>query len=345
MSAPAHETTGASRIRRVIFGVACVVAILSVALYVGLAPAPSTRSSAGTGPPIHTEPIARVPDGGLILFGHGAPGALFGRVAVATLPLAGDRRLIAPLSCERVHYAAGAGVCMRTDERRLPPRYVADTFDSSFHPAATIPLTGPPIRARVAPNGKRAALTVFETGHSYADATFSTRTLIVDMPGGERIADLEDFAVQKDGAPFKAVDFNFWGVTFARDGDEFYATLKTGAERYLVKGSIDARAASVVRAGVECPSLSPDGRRIVFKKALAREVGWRLHVLDLASGMERPLNQVGRSVDDQVDWFDADHVVYHESAPEGTGIWLLSADGVSPPRLLIAGAYSPAVQR
>jgi hypothetical protein len=66
--------------------------------------------------------------------------------------------------------------------------------------------------------------------------------------------------------------------------------------------------------------------------------------LDLASGTEHPLNQVTRSVDDQVDWFDADHIVYHDSAPQGTGIWLLSIDGVSPPRLILRNAYSPAVQ-
>lgn len=286
-----------------------------------------------------------MPAGALILFGNGAPGSLFGRIAVEPLPPGGDTRLIAPLSCERVHYAGGIGVCMKTDESRLPARAVAEVFNSSFQQMHTIPLTGPPIRARVSPDGRRAVLTVFETGHSYADAAFSTRTIVVDTASGQRVADLEEFAVQKDGAPFKAIDFNFWGLTFARDGDRFFATLKTGGERYLVQGSIDARTASVVRAGVECPSLSPDGRLLVFKKPLEHEVGWRLHVLDLASGAERPLNQVRRSVDDQVDWFDDAHVVYHESAPEGTGIWILSVDGVSPPRLLVPNAYSPAVQR
>ena len=35
---------------------------------------------------------------------------------------------------------------------------------------------------------------------------------------------------------FKSIDFNFWGVTFGRDGDRFFATLKTRGQRYLVKG-------------------------------------------------------------------------------------------------------------
>ena len=90
-----------------------------------------------------------------------------------------------------------------------------------------------------------------------------------------------------------------------------------------MKGSIDARQATVVRPDVECPSLSPDGSLVVFKKPLKQEVGWQLHVLDLATGAEHPLNQVRRSVDDQVDWFDDRHVVYHDSASEGTGMWML----------------------
>ena len=83
----------------------------------------------------------------------------------------------------------------------------------------------------------------------------------------------------------------------------------------------------------------------MFKKPLESEIGWRLNVLDLATGAERPLNQTQKSVDDQVDWFDAEHVVYHDSASEGTGIWVLSIDGVTPPRLLLTNGYSPAVQR
>jgi hypothetical protein len=292
---------------------------------------------------VPTELISSVPPAPFVLFANGAPGSLFGRVAIETLPLGAGPRPVAPLACERVHYAAGIGVCMRTDESRLPAQSFADVFDASFKRTHVVPLTGSPIRARVSPDGRRAALTVFETGHSYADPSFSTRTTVLETASGRPVGDLEDFAVQKDGAPFKAIDFNFWGVTFGRDGDTFYATLRTGGERYLIKGSIDARTATVLRAGVECPSLSPDERLIVFKKPLTHEVGWRLHVLDLATGAERPLNQVRRSVDDQVDWFDGDHIVYHDSAPEGTGIWMLATDGASPPRLLLPDAYSPAV--
>jgi hypothetical protein len=329
---------------RRMFALVCLAAVAAVLSYVALVPSRSNTASNLT-PAAVVEFATTVPDGPFILFRDGSPGTFFGRLAIARLPLTDGARSMAPLSCERVHYAAGWGICMITDESRLPVRHRADVFDAAFERRHSIPLTGPPIRARVAPDGRRAVLTVFETGHSYADASFSTRTTVIETASGRRIADLESFAVEKDGRPFKSADFNFWGLTFARDGDQFFATLKTGGQRYLVKGSIDARRASVVRAGVECPSLSPDGRTLVYKKPLEQEVGWRLHALDLVMGTEHPLNQVRRSVDDQVEWYDDSHIVYHDSASQGTGVWMLSVDGVSEPRLLLPLAYSPAVQR
>jgi hypothetical protein len=338
--------------KRYAFLLACVAAVAAVAIYIGVTRWRGTRAAAAAAArrPVRVELISTVPDAPFMLFRDATPGDLFGRVAIVRLPIAGDAaetRLIAPLSCERVFYAAGAGICLVSDEQKLPVRYSAYTFDRTFTRHDTFALTGPPIRARVSPDGRRAAFTVFETGHSYADESFSTRTTIVDITSGHSLGDLEQFAVRKEGQPFKKVDFNFWGLTFAGDGDHFYATLRSGGERYLVSGSIEARQMEVMRTGVECPSLSPDGTRIVYKKPLkgVLEAGWRLHVLDLASGTERPLNQLTRSVDDQVDWFDLDHIVYHDSASDGTGVWILSTDGVSPPRLLLPDAYSPAVQR
>ena len=338
------QTPGSARSRRLLFVASCGAAVLIVAGYVKVT---TPRSGSGAaGPATDSTPfITSVPEGAVLLFRNAAPGALYGRVALVPLASPDSPRQITPISCERVHYAAGWGVCMLTDEGRLPVRYSAFVFDRSFAQHRTIALTGPPVRARVSPDGRRAALTVFERGHSYADESFSTKTIIVDTAGGRPAADLEAFTVEKDGRRYHAVDFNFWGVTFAPDGDRFFATLKTKGERYLVKGSVDRRRVSVVRSDVECPSLSPDGSLIVFKKPLERQIGWRLNVLELASGTERPLNQMRPSVDDQVDWFDNGQVVYHESASEGTGIWVLPVDGITPPRLLLPHAYSPAVSR
>jgi hypothetical protein len=333
------------------FVLACILGIVAIAIYIGVtARRQAVATSLHPRAPIHAEQITAAPDTPFLMFRNATPGDLFGRVALVRLPVASgetDTRFVTPLSCERVFYAAGTGLCLVSDETKLPVRYSGFTFDRTFATRHTFPLTGPPIRARVSADGRRAAFTVFERGHSYADESFSTRTTILDIPSGQSLGDLEQFTVRKDGQPFKAVDFNFWGLTFASDANHFYATLRSGGQRYLVSGAIDAREMTVVRADVECPSLSPDGRRIVYKHPLkgVMEVGWRLYVLDVASGEEHPLNQVSRSVDDQVDWFDNDHIVYHDSAPAGTGIWLLAIDDAAPPWLLLPDAYSPAVTR
>jgi hypothetical protein len=68
-----------------------------------------------------------------------------------------------------------------------------------------------------------------------------------------------------------APNVNFWGITFARDSDRFYATMATGGRvaeiganggTHLIEGSVAARTAKVIHDNVECPSLSPDGTRI-----------------------------------------------------------------------------------
>lgn len=74
-------------------------------------------------------------------------------------------------------------------------------------------------------------------------------------------------------------------MTFTPDARTFYATLGTGGETLLVTGDVDARTVEVIEDNVECPSLSPDGRRVAFKHregGLTGPITWRLWVLDLA---------------------------------------------------------------
>ena len=52
-----------------------------------------------------------------------------------------------------------------------------------------------------------------------------------------------------------------------------------------------------------------------------------------------------RSVDDQVEWLDDGHVMYHLTGSRGADIWVLSTGAPEPPRILIPLAYSPAVVR
>jgi Tol biopolymer transport system component len=161
------------------------------------------------------------------------------------------------------------------------------------------------------------------------------------MTTGTKIADLEQFTVTRAGKQVTAVDVNFWGVTFARDSDRFYATLATGGKTYLIQGSISGRVAHVIHENVECPSLSPDGSRIAYKRRTgSRETPWRLTVLDLATMRETPLGET-RSVDDQAEWLDDGHVLYGLDGQ----VWRIPADGRGRPQRFSAAADSPSVVR
>jgi Tol biopolymer transport system component len=236
--------------------------------------------------------------------------------------------------------------------RGIVNTYAATLFDSKFATRATFPLHGGPSRARISPDGKIAGFTVFLAGHGYASLDFSTETLLVDAATGKVITSLEnDVKVTRDGKPFQAKDFNFWGVTFTPDSKNFYCTLSSGGAHYLIKGNIAAHTAVVVHDNVECPSVSPDGTRVAYKKRFIIDgrLIWQLHVLDLATQRETALAEK-RSLDDQIEWLDNDHVLYTVSdKPEGssgtTNVWKADADGTGTPAMFVPKAYSPSVVR
>ncbi len=96
------------------------------------------------------------------------------------------------------------------------------------------------------------------------------------------------------------------GVTFV-DEDAFYVTVSFGGATWLARGSVRAERIQTLRKTAECPAVSPDHDRVAYKK---REgAGWRIAVLDLASGREKVLPG-RRSVDDQVAWLDDDTLLY-----------------------------------
>jgi hypothetical protein len=320
------------------------------------AAAPHVQPSAPNPPRAPREQAAAVTPGAeappSLMFRITALGETYGRLGVAGLSEPHRPPQATPLYCERLHFGADRGVCL-TAERRMFARYGAVIFDTAFqHQHQPLRLAGAPSRVRVAPDGRYAAITVFVSGHSYAASNFSTRTSFIDLRTGDLVVeDMESFAVWRDGERLHGVDFNFWGVTFARDGNRFYATLGTGGQSYLVDGDLARRQARVLRAGVECPALSPDNTRVAFKKrtgGFVTAVAWRLSVLDLATGKEWELAET-RSVDDQVEWLDDQQLLYGLlAAPSGTAVtnvWVVPADGGGSPHLLVPGAASPVVVR
>jgi hypothetical protein len=265
----------------------------------------------------------------------------YGRLALAPLEGgAAGRRLLAGEKCERVDLAAGHGLCLGTAG---PAGFSAKIVDGTLKETGSLRLAGVPSRTRVSPDGRYGAVTAFVAGHSYADVgKFSTAATIIDLARGRKVADLEkDFAITVDGKRATARDRNFWGVTFSRDGDTFYATMATGGHTYLIKASLRRRTGAAIHENVECPSLSPDETRIGYKKAVGHDPPiWRFHVLDLATGHETALAETA-PLDDQIEWLDDDHVLYRS----GESTWTVPADGSGAPRRWLEAADSPAVVR
>jgi len=271
----------------------------------------------------------------------------FHHVALANLSSL-NTAYVTPLTCERVYFSADRGICLNAEAQGTATAWFADVFDGSFQRLFHLPLAGTPSRVRVSPDGTRAAATMFESGHAYDEHGFSTRTTIIDTHNGTSQGDLEQFTVLRDGKSFKAEDFNFWGATFAKDDDTFYATLQTASVSYLVKGSLAKRTIDVLRPGVECPSLSPDNTRIAFKKRMGTQARgwWQIAVLPLDTLNDTLIATETRSVDDQVEWIDDDRVAYHlTGGSTAADLWAVRVDGTRPPELLRSAAYSPAVVR
>ena len=272
-----------------------------------------------------------------LVYQHVARDEHYAEIAVARVDEPAARPTFTGLVCERVYFAASRGLCLMPRHGALGAVAEARVFDLEFRPVRAARLDGIVSRARISPTARYGAATTFVTGHSYRDAGFSTSTALIDMGEGKVIANLERFRVTRNGKPFRAIDFNFWGVTFVNDR-RFYATLQTSGDIYLVEGEVETRRARIVAEGVECPSLSPDRTRIAYKSR--RGNAWRLHVLDLATGRRTALAEK-RSVDDQVEWLNDSEILY---GLEGN-IWAVPADGTGEPRVFVRDALSPAVVR
>jgi hypothetical protein len=274
----------------------------------------------------------------VVVYQHVARDEHYAEIAVGPADAPRSRTTYTGLVCERVYFAADRGLCLTPRQETLAAAVNARIFGADFRPLRTVRLDGIRSRTRVSPGGRYGAATTFVAGHSYREAGFSTLTALIDMSSGELIANLEKFDVTRDGKRFDSIDFNFWGVTFARDERRFYATLSSKGKYYLVEGDVSTRRARVIADGVECPSLSPDETRIAFKRRQGNE--WRLHVLELATGRETPLAET-RSVDDQVEWLDDERILYGLVKD----VWVVRADGQGQPRIHIRDALSPAVVR
>ena len=335
----------------IVFSIVLIGAALAYALWSRSRTAPVSvagdRPAADPTGTLDEATLARLQSEPYVLFRNTDLGTAHGRVFVSTAGEGVAHRYPTPLVCERVDFSGGYGICL-VAERGLATTYRAVTFGRRFEELHQMPLPGIPSRVRLSPSGRFAGVTVFVSGDSYAAGNFSTRAIIIDTATGKALGDLEQWTVTRDGRLFEAVDFNFWGITFV-DDRRLYATLQTGGRRYLIEGDLPTRTARVVDDDIECPSLSPDGTRVAYKK---REMSggalvWRVAVQDLATRAVTVLSET-RSVDDQPEWLDDGRVIYglpSEARSGSTAVWVVPADGSGKPALYLDAAWSPAVVR
>ncbi|KIZ16080.1 TolB family protein [Streptomyces natalensis] len=298
------------------------------------------------GPPVHpgTVSLRAAAAGRQLLVRNLAWGPHRDEIAAVPADRPDGPRTVSGVKCLRFHAAAGTGICLQAVHHALDDTYRAVVLDSHLRERHHFPVGGVPTRARVSPSGHLVGWTVFVSGDSYATGTnFSTRTAIVDTRTWAIDDNLESFAVTKDGRPYHASDINIWGVTFA-DDNRFYATLATGGQTYLVRGDVSARTLTTLHGNVECPSLSPDGTRIAYKKRVhgaSPDAPWRLYVLNLRTMSETPTAE-RRNIDDQALWANGSTLVYALAGDYGSDLWTVPADGSGKAQRLMLSALAPA---
>ncbi|WP_158881488.1 hypothetical protein [Amycolatopsis anabasis] len=245
------------------------------------------------------------------------------------------------LRCQRVYRSAGTTVCLRL--AGPGPSYEAAVLAADGGARRTVALPGIPSRARISGSGQVVSWTSFVTGDSYSTpGGFSTRTGALDLRTGELAESLEHFTATLEGSAYRSADINYWGVTVAADDRTFYATLASGGRTWLVRGDLAAKTVEGLRQNAECPSLSPDGTKVAYKKRLNRLGVWQLAVYDLKTGEERVLPET-TGIDDQAAWLDEHNLAYAATAggQQKSSVFFVPADGSAPARMVIPNAASP----
>lgn len=304
------------------------------------APNPTAEPDPETGPS-----LAR----GEVLVVHRVPGDDYGRLAIRHVD--GTRTLL-DRTCMRVHIATEHGVCLAEKGG------VVASFTTTFFHADNLNAdvksyaSALPSRARISPDGKYSAITAFVTGSSYVDIGAETATIVTidEIDSNRLLRGATQFTIDSDEARFNNLNPQYWGMTFAADEDEIYITGFFGDMPEVMHGTLSTMTIEPTSWVGSCPSLSPDGKMLVFKEMTA-DNRFELVVVDRETNTKHKLGET-RSVDDQVEWLDNDTILYALHPEDGDtavqpefDIWMLDIAEGSEPELFLPNADSPAVAR
>ena len=296
-------------------------------------------------------PSGPVPQPGEVLVVNRTPGDDYGRLAIRHQD--GSRTLL-DRDCIRVHIAADRGVCL-SQGNGVVPSFTTSFFDPAA-PLTTIKsyASALPSRARISPDGRFSSVTAFISGASYEDIGGEAATIVtiddIDGEGGNTLSSLSRYDIDSDDATYgDSIDAQYWGMTFA-DSDRFYVTGFFDETAEILLGSVDDQTLTPTGWEGSCPSLSPDGKTLVFKEERP-EGGFSLVAVDVETERRWTLNE-SKSVDDQVEWLDNDTIlsgVHPDGADDSVqpefDIWMIDIDEDAEPELFLPNADSPAVAR
>ena len=273
--------------------------------------------------PAATETVAGssgvVAQPGEVVVIHREPGEDYGRLAIRHKD--GTRTLL-NRRCLRVDISAGNGICLSQDEGDGSPRYTSTFFDATDPALRAIKSYGTPLpsRARVSADGSLATTTGFVDGTSYEDSTVEITTIVTidSFDSTSPLIGLNQFNVEDSDPEYNGSDRKFWGVTFV-DNEQFYVTGFFADVPLIVRGNISNRSMELTGLEGSCPSLSPDGETLVYKRTRDDD-GFDLVAVELASGDSWTLGET-RSVNDQVAWLDNETILYaiHPDGYESDG--------------------------
>lgn len=332
------------RVSAILLVIAVLVAVgLAITSFVGFA----QRTNA---PPQSAEELpgglASMPLNNALVFRNTQATDDYGKVAWIPLDHLQGPRINTGLACDRVYRTGGMLSCLNAN-RGMNTTYEADIYSVGGQRLASSPLPGEPSRTRVSASGM-VGVTAFITGESYENVGFSTQTTI-KSPGGKDFGNIQDFTLKIGNKLLTAEDRNLWGVTFAKDGNTFFATAASGKQTWLMRGSLTGKTLTALSENAECPSISPNGKLIAYKKRRTDSLPahWDIAVQDLAKGTEQ-IYPLELGFDDQLEWLDADTLLFGQPRADNPGdadIYSLTLEADATPKLFLEHAWSPSVQR